>query len=150
MSKTTEMLKRLEGFERHAYMCTAGFLTIGVGRNISKTGLGLSNEEIDYLLNNDIKRVKRELKANFDWFVDLNEPRRTAMISICFQLGLPALLKFSKALQAMEEMDYEEASFQFLESKWSTQTPGRAMEMAKIIRDGKYDSGKLYPSFKKS
>jgi GH24 family phage-related lysozyme (muramidase) len=34
MSKLTEMLRRHEGVETHAYKCTGGKITIGCGRNI--------------------------------------------------------------------------------------------------------------------
>jgi GH24 family phage-related lysozyme (muramidase) len=44
------MLKRHEGVRDKVYMCSAGYETIGVGRNISESGLGLSNDEIEYLL----------------------------------------------------------------------------------------------------
>jgi GH24 family phage-related lysozyme (muramidase) len=37
-----EMLKRHEGVKSHVYLCSAGYETIGVGRNISKSGMGLS------------------------------------------------------------------------------------------------------------
>ena len=55
--KLLEMLKRHEGVRSHVYLCSAGYETIGVGRNISESGLGLSSDEIDYLLTNDIKDV---------------------------------------------------------------------------------------------
>ena len=52
-----EMLRKHEGVEKYAYKCTADKVTIGVGRNIDKSGgMGLSDDEIDYLLSNDIKR----------------------------------------------------------------------------------------------
>ena len=45
-----EMLKKHEGVEKFCYKDHLGYETIGVGRNISKSGLGLSGDEIDYLL----------------------------------------------------------------------------------------------------
>ncbi len=56
-----EMLKRHEGVRSHVYLCSAGYETIGVGRNISNTGMGLFDDEVDYLLENDIARVIKEL-----------------------------------------------------------------------------------------
>ena len=50
MSDLIEQLRRHEGVRSTVYKCTAGFETIGVGRNISESGLGLSDDEIDYLL----------------------------------------------------------------------------------------------------
>jgi lysozyme len=66
------MLKRHEGVRDKVYMCSAGYETIGVGRNISESGLGLSEDEIDYLLNNDIKRCREELTIEYEWFSKLD------------------------------------------------------------------------------
>ena len=60
------MLKLHEGVKRHVYLCSAGYETLGVGRNVSQSGLGLSDDEIDYLLDNDIKRVTEELSKEYD------------------------------------------------------------------------------------
>ena len=50
-----EQLKRDEGVVAHAYEDTLGFLTIGVGHLIDgRRGGGLSPDEIDYILTNDI------------------------------------------------------------------------------------------------
>ena len=60
-----EMLRRQEGVRNFVYMCSEGYETIGVGRNIADSGLGLSNDEVDYLLDNYIKRVKEELSDDY-------------------------------------------------------------------------------------
>ena len=59
MNRLVQMLKRHEGVRDKVYMCSAGYETIGVGRNISESGLGLADDEIDYLLSNDIRRCRR-------------------------------------------------------------------------------------------
>ena len=41
MSKLIEQLKVHEGVRSKVYLCSAGYETIGVGRNISESGLGL-------------------------------------------------------------------------------------------------------------
>jgi lysozyme len=38
MEKLLDMLKRHEGVETHAYECSAGKITVGVGRNIDQAG----------------------------------------------------------------------------------------------------------------
>jgi len=68
-------------------------MTIGVGRNVDAgddgraRGLGLSDDEIDYLLQNDIDRVTKELDREYPWFQGLNEARSDAMVDISFNLG---------------------------------------------------------------
>ena len=39
MSKLVEMIKRHEGVKSKVYLCSAGYETIGVGRNISESVL---------------------------------------------------------------------------------------------------------------
>ena len=59
--KLIEMLRTHEGVETYAYKCSENKITIGVGRNVDKSGgLGLSDDEVDYLLQNDIDRVISE------------------------------------------------------------------------------------------
>ena len=144
MSKLIEMLRRHEGVESHAYRCSQNFLTIGVGRNVdpggpaASRGLGLSGDEIDYLLENDIARVAQELHDEYSWLPKLDEARRDAMVDISFNLGQTRLRGFKNALTAMEEGDWEEASKQFLDSRWAAQVGNRAVELAEMIRTGEY------------
>jgi len=133
-----EMLKRHEGVRSHVYLCSAGYETIGVGRNISQSGMGLSEDEVDYLLENDILRVLKELSSEYPWFNDLDDVRKDAMIDISFNLGATRLRGFKKALAAMEVADYTLAAKEFLDSKWSRDVKGRAHELASMIETGEY------------
>jgi lysozyme len=136
--KLLEMLKRHEGVRSHVYLCSAGYETIGVGRNISKSGLGLSEDEVDYLLENDIARVIKELSLEYPWFTDLDDVRKDAIIDISFNLGATRLRGFKRALAAMEVADYTLAAKEFLDSKWSRDVKGRAHELASMIATGEY------------
>ena len=137
--KLIEMLKIHEGVETHAYKCSASKITIGVGRNIDpEGGIGLSEDEIDYLLQNDIDRIITELDFEYDWFSDLNEARQDAMVDISFNLGQTRLRKFQKALTAMARSDWDKAADEFMDSKWSKQVGNRAKELTRIIRTGEY------------
>jgi lysozyme len=136
--KLLEMLKRHEGVKSHVYLCSAGYETIGVGRNISNTGMGLFDDEVDYLLENDIARVIKELSSEYPWFTDLDDVRKDAIIDISFNLGATRLRGFRRALAAMEVADYTLAAKEFLDSKWSRDVKGRAHELASMIATGEY------------
>ena len=144
MEDLIEMLKRHEGEVvtngRHVlYKCSAGYWTLGIGRNVDVNGgLGLSEEEVDYLLENDIARVIKELSLAYSWFNDLDDVRRDAMIDISFNLGATKLRKFVLALDAMAKADYKSASEEFLDSDWSRTVKGRSIELAKMIATGEY------------
>ena len=139
MEKLIAMLKRHEGVETHAYECSEGKVTVGVGRNIDQEGgIGLSDDEVDYLLQNDIERVVKELAAEYPWFSDLDDVRRDAMVDISFNLGATRLRLFKRALAAMETGKYKEAATEFLDSKWARQVGGRALELTDMISSGEY------------
>lgn len=138
-----DMLKRHEGEVkkngRHvAYMCPAGHWTIGIGRNIDPNGgIGLSDEEVDMLLEGDILRVTKELSAEYSWFNSLDDARKNALIDISFNLGATRLRLFKKALAAMEAADYSLAADEFMDSRWAKQVRSRAIELTEMIRNGK-------------
>jgi lysozyme len=57
----TAQLRYDEGVKEYAYTDSEGYLTIGVGRLIDRTKGGkLSEDEIDYLLDNDIDKVQNQ------------------------------------------------------------------------------------------
>ena len=137
--KLIEMLKVHEGVETYAYKCSENKTTIGVGRNVDKAGgLGLSDDEVDYLLQNDIDRVVSELDSEYYWFSDLDDVRQDAMTDISFNLGQTRLRAFKKALSAMSEGDWDEAADQFMDSRWSEQVGIRAKNLTEMIRSGSY------------
>ena len=137
--KLIEMLKRHEGVESHAYKCSENKITIGVGRNVDKSGgLGLSDDEVDYLLQNDIDRVSGELDSEYEWFAGLDDVRQDAMIDISFNLGQTRLRAFKNALAAMAKGDWRAAADEFMDSRWSGQVGNRAKELTDMIRTGSY------------
>jgi len=138
MSDLVRQLRRHEGVRSHAYKCSADMITVGVGRNIDPNGgIGLSDDEIDYLLKNDIERCRQELDT-LSWFADLDPVRQDALINLCFNLGFTRLLGFKNAMSAMAVGDYDTAADEFLDSRWAIQVGMRAIEVTDMIRSGSY------------
>ena len=133
-AKLIEELKRDEGVELRPYKCSAGFLTLGVGRNIEERGITM--DESDYLLANDITICEEEAIRVFKWFADLTDVRQRAIINMIFNLGLTKLLNFKKFLAAMEAEDWEEAGKQMLDSRWAKQVGNRADRLEQMIVNG--------------
>ena len=133
-----DLLIKHEAMRLKPYHCTAGALTIGVGRNLDS--MGLSEDEVYYLLQNDIRRCEKELLKVFEWFAYLDTVSQDAMMDMCFNLGISRLRGFEKALEAMEDGDYEEAAVEFLDSNWADQVGQRAITITNMIRTGEYDA----------
>lgn len=136
MKRLIEQLKRHEGVSKWAYEDHLGYITVGVGRCLDpEIGLGLSDKEIDYLLQNDIERCYKELEC-LSWFPDLDPIRQEALVNMVFNLGLTRFLQFKKTLAYMAEGRYPEAADEMLDSKWARQVKNRAIEISEMIRTG--------------
>lgn len=136
-----EQLRALEGVVPHAYQDHLGFWTIGVGRMIDKRkGGGLSTDEIEYLLANDVRRIRAALSKELPWVGRLNEARQAVLIGMAFQMGVEGLLEFKQTLRAVEDEQWETAAAQMLRSKWAQQTPKRAHLMSRQMATGEWQT----------
>jgi len=128
-----EQIKKDEGFRGQPYKCTAGKTTIGYGRNLDDNPLTI--EEAEFLLNNDMKKVAKEA-VKLDFYASLNPIRRSVIINMVFNLGMPRFKRFIKMHAALNIKDYEEAAIQMLDSKWARQVGSRATRLAETMRAG--------------
>jgi lysozyme len=134
-----QQLIREEGAESCAYQDSLGYWTIGVGRLIdSRKGGGLSNEEIDMLLDNDIKRNYEAVLKALPWIKKLSDQRQAVLIEMAFQMGVSGLLQFKRTLGSIEDGQYGEAAVEMLDSLWAQQTPERAKRLAKQMLTGEW------------
>lgn len=122
-----------EGIRLKAYRCTAGKLTIGIGRNLDDKGLSI--QEIMYLCKNDINEILPQLQKLTFWN-ELNSPRQEVLVNMAFNLGVDGLLKFKKTLELISKKEYEKASAEMLRSKWANQVGKRAIRLSKVMRSG--------------
>ena len=127
-------LKRDEGVVLTLYKCSAGKNTIGVGRNVDDRGI--TDDESDYLLSNDIDLCIEELRATFPWFQTLSDTRQRVMVNMCVNLGLSRLMGFRKFLAAMEAGEWETAGVEMLDSKWARQVGPRSTRLRDLVLEG--------------
>lgn len=118
------------------YRCSAGKLTIGVGRNLEDRGL--SEDEIAHLLSNDIDLVEKELDRRVPWWRELSPARQNVLANMAFNLGVPRLLKFVKALDHMRARRFGAAADEMLDSTWARQVGDRAERLAVLMRKGEF------------
>ena len=133
METLKDQLLRHEGYRQFPYRCSAGKLTIAIGRNIEERGL--SKDEAMYLLDNDIQICKQELGLVFPVYYRLSLERRNVLINMCFNIGIKRLGQFKKMWAAVGVGDFDEAAKQMLDSKWAGQVGKRAIELAGIMKN---------------
>lgn len=130
----TRQLRLHEGERLKPYRCTAGKLTIGVGRNLDDRGI--TAEESAYLLANDIAREERELLKALPWVAQLDEVRQRVLLDMAFNMGLVGLLGFKNTLATIRAGDYAKAAAMMLDSKWATQVGQRAERLSRMMATG--------------
>lgn len=131
-----EQLKRHEGLRLKPYKCTADKLTIGVGRNLED--VGISEEEAEMLLQNDIQRATVQIQKEFPWTTELDEVRFAALINFTFNVGIGTVGKFVNAMALLRDGSYDMAADEFLNSRWAKQVGQRAVDVTDQIRTGEW------------
>jgi len=132
--RVKQLLVRDEGLRLFPYKDTVGKLTIGVGRNLTDTGI--SESEAFLLLSNDIDRAWEDLTEALPWVEDLDEVRQHVLLNMAFNLGLAGLLKFRNTLALIRRGDYAGAAKGMLASKWASQVGERAKRLAHQMETG--------------
>lgn len=143
LGKTTALIKFQEAFRQYAYddqtglpPSLAGDITIGYGRNC--TVRGVTMDEANYLLNNDIQYFIQKLQSYFTFFAKLDDVRQAVLISMAFNIGINGLMKFKDMLNYMSSNKFDDARNAMLNSDWAKQVPSRANQLASMMMTGNW------------
>jgi lysozyme len=119
MNELIEQLRKHEGERLKPYRCTAGKLTLGVGRNLDDKGITQSESKM--LLVNDIDECMTDLQSIFPSWDDFSNNRKIALIDLRFNLGPSRFRSFKRMISAIKKGDWLMASCEALDSKWASQ-----------------------------
>tara|TARA_R110002033_G_scaffold52067_6_gene99169 strand:+ start:1962 stop:2375 length:414 start_codon:yes stop_codon:yes gene_type:complete len=136
MNKLIEQLKIHEGFRSNVYTCSGGKKTCGYGRNLED--IGISEEEAEMLLKNDIYEATNQLLNAFPWMATFSDARISAMINFTFNVGIGTVRKFSNTIEYLKNEDWEAAADEMMDSKWAEQVGDRAIQITEQIRTGRW------------
>ena len=125
-------LVRDEGLRLRPYRCSAGALTIGVGRNLDDRGI--TRAEALAMLDADIGAACDDLDRRAPWWRGLPAPARRGLANMAFNLGWPRLSGFRSMLAALEAGDWDRAADEALDSRWAAQVGDRAQRVAALFR----------------
>jgi lysozyme len=133
-NRLIRQLRLHEGERLKPYRCTAGKLTIGVGRNLEDRGI--TAQEAAYLLSNDITSTQAALLKALPWVGTLDDVRQRVLIDMAFNMGLGTLLTFKRTLAAVQGGQYQQAAAMMLESRWAGQVGQRAQRLSQMMATG--------------
>jgi len=134
---TKDRIKKHEGYRDTIYADSLGYSTIGYGHLVIEDGfipgVQYSKKELEQVFEKDFETAVQSAKKLVGDY-DLNDDAFGVVVEMCFQLGLPRVLKFKFFLAALKIQDYEKAAEEMLLSKWHEQTSVRCEELTKIMR----------------
>lgn len=105
-----------EGDRLKPYKDSRGFLSIGIGRNL--TSEGISQVEAAYLLANDMASHEADLDRALPWWRTLDEPRARVLANLCFNMGIATLVTFKGFLALMQKGDWQGAANDLKSTAW--------------------------------
>ena len=112
-----------------------GWPTIGYGRNL--TGRGITRQEADILLLNDMTAVEKELDALIPWWRGLNQVRQLVLAEMAFNMGAANVVRgWPNTLEAIKAGRYAAAASAMRNSKWARQVKARAWTLANLMERG--------------
>lgn len=124
LKELTDHIKEHEGFSQLVYDCPAGYSTVAYGRNLDTKGI--SKEEGEYLLKNDIAAAEQEIAKMIKDFDSLPDKAKLVLVDLTFNMGLNGVMKFQNMLDAIDARDWQKASDELLDSRYAAQTKRRA------------------------
>ena len=131
--KLTDQLIKHEGLRLKPYHCPAGKLTIGVGRNLEDKGI--TEEEAVMLLENDIQECLKDLRTIFQAFDLLPESVRQVLVDMRFNLGSKGFRAFKKMINAVKNLDFNQAALEMKDSRWYSQVGQRAETLMTMMKE---------------
>ena len=137
-----------EGQVLHAYLCSEGHATIGIGHKILDTDpekdlqtyngwfedapddSGISEDRCYELFQGDVQIAIDGCQKIYDNWEELPQEMQHVLVNMCFQLGQGGLSKFKNFKTAIEDYQWQRASEEMLDSRWASQTPERAERLS--------------------
>ncbi|MBF0103290.1 MAG: lysozyme [Desulfobacterales bacterium] len=138
------MLIRHEGFRLKPYRCSAGKLTVGVGKNLDASGFtepelqkiqtnGITEKQAYEWLDEGIAESIHDLRDVFSEFDQFSDSLQLAFIDMRFNLGRAGFLKFKKLIEAIRNNDFITAATEMQQSRWFSQVGNRAKEVQTLV-----------------
>ena len=141
MDRLLQSVKKHEGYRNKVYLDSLGKRTVGVG-HLCVEDFWEDDKEYEEkflltILEHDLKSAVKSAEELCSDCPDLRDQAKEIIVEMVFQLGKTGVSKFRNMWKALQHdpPNYERASLEMLDSRWASQTPGRAKEMSDHMRD---------------
>lgn len=111
-----------------------GHVTVGIGRALDVRGV--TPEEANMMLTNDINSFFLGLQQRYIWFNNLDDVRQRVIVNMAFNLGLAGIAGFHEMLEYLADGRYGLAASAMEDSAWFHQVGARAARLADAMKTG--------------
>lgn len=120
----------------HPGTTVGGWVTIGYGRNL--VGRGITTAEAEYLLQNDIEAVERELNAQLPEWRTWSAPRQWAIAELGYNMGVARFIAgWPNTVAQLRAGQFEAVAATLAASKWRRDVgDGRALPVIRAMHRG--------------
>ena len=130
--KLYSTIKKHEGQSLFPYTCSAGKLTIGIGRNLDEKGI--TKYESEVLFKTDIKESLADLRSIFgDNFKTYPDNVQIVLADMRFNLGFHGFRSFKRMINAVEKREWVRMKHEMINSMWFSQVGQRALNLIEMI-----------------
>lgn len=112
----------------------SGNPTIGYGCLLSAPG-GIDATEAEYLFQRRWAAAGNAA-STIPGYGTLGATRQGVLTEMVYQMGIGAVKQFTGMISAIQRADFSTAAREMLASKWASQTPSRARQLADLMEHG--------------
>ena len=142
INKLREQLKIDEGVKYEIYDDHLGYKTFGIGHLVKTTdeeygwpvGTPVSEKRVNSVFDRDVETYISETEKVFGNLQEMTGELQQVLVNMCFNMGAPRLSQFKKFIKAIHDEDWKTASFEMLDSRWSSQVGDRANRLSDRIK----------------
>lgn len=128
---TRDDLRLDEGRRLQLYRDSRGNASIGYGRNLD--AVGISDEEAEMMLTNDMAAAERGLDLHCPWWRSKNFNVQRVLWNLAFNLGIAKLLTFGTFLHLLLINDINGAADDLERTAWYGQVGERGPRMVQRL-----------------
>jgi GH24 family phage-related lysozyme (muramidase) len=151
-NRCAQLLAKHEGRRKHVYLDTLNIPSIGIGFNLQRGGArqalasvgadydqvlagaqDLTDAQVDALFNRDLDTALAASQRQVPNFADLHPNAQLVVVDMMF-MGEAAFARFKKMIAALENLDYNTAADEMVNSKWYVQVKNRGVEDVSLMR----------------
>lgn len=142
-----DQLKIHEGYRGHIYKCTAGYNTLGYGRNIDANPLTSDERYIwrkdpklaaEQFLKDSLIKFEKAIERQKPFVSDWDQCRIDAIVDLTYNMGENWFQSWPNTWRMLENQQWAKAADGFRNSKYARQVGQRAINIAHQIEFGRF------------